>query len=68
MYKQLANWSYSLLIEIDESCQPDERDVVVEISRVELLVAEDVGGVELDVGVELRVIVHVPLAETDPVE
>ena len=56
----------SLLIEIDESCQSDESDVVVEIPRVELLVAEDVAGVELNVGVELGVVVHVPLAEANP--
>ena len=51
---------------VDVSVEPDDGDVVVEVARVELLVEEDVGGVVLHVRVELRVVVHVPLAQSDP--
>ena len=52
---------------VDVSVEPDDGDVIVEVTRVELLVEEDVGGVVLHVGVELGIVVHVPLAESDPV-
>ena len=51
---------------VDVSVEPDDGDVVVEVARVELLVQEDVGGVVLHVGVELGIVVDVPLAESDP--
>ncbi len=38
--------------EVDVAVEPDHGDVVVQVARVELVVDEYVGGVELDVSVE----------------
>ena len=50
---------------VDVSVDPDEGDVVEEVSWVVLVVDEDVDDVELDVSVELRVVVHVPFADSN---
>jgi len=52
---------------VDVSVDPDEGDVVEEVARVVLVVDEDVDDVELDVRVKLRVVVHVPFANTNSV-
>ena len=53
---------------VDVSVDPDEGDVVEEVARVVLVVDEDVDDVELDVRVKLRVVVHVPFANTNSVQ
>ena len=62
---KFINKSFVLSGVVDVSVEANDGDVVVEVSRVELLVEEDVGGVVLHVRVELGVVVHVPLAESD---
>ena len=52
--------------EVNESVQLDEGNVVVEVARLKLGVHVDAEDVELDVGVELAVVVDVPLAQSDP--
>lgn len=51
---------------VDVAVDPDEGDVVEEVARVVLVMDEDVDDVELDVGVELGVVVHVPFTSSDP--
>ena len=49
--------------EVNEPVQLDDGDVVVEVPAVELWVHLDAEDVELDVGVELSVVVDVPLPQ-----
>lgn len=51
---------------VDVAVDSDERDVVEEVARVVLVVDEDFDGVDLDVGVELGVVVHVPFSNANP--
>merc|ERR1719412_825587 len=53
-------------LEVQEAVQLDDGDVVVQVSRIELRVDGDGEDVELNVGVELAVVVDIPLAEADP--
>ena len=49
--------------EVDIPVEPDHSDVVVQVAGVELVVDKHVGGVKLDVSVELGVVVDVPFAK-----
>ena len=52
--------------EVDEAVQLEDRDVVVEVAGGVLRVDLDRQHVQLQVGVELRVVVHVPLTQSNP--
>ena len=52
-------------LEVQEAVQLDDGNVVVEISRIEIRMDGDGQDVQLDVGVELTVIVHVPFSQSD---
>ena len=52
--------------EVDEAVDLDDGNVVVENARGELRVHLDAEHVQLDVGVELGVVVDVPLTQPDP--
>ena len=52
-------------LEVEEAIKFDDGDVVVQIARVEVRVDGDGQDVQLNVGVELTVIVHVPFSQSD---
>ena len=52
-------------LEVEEAVEFDDGNVVVEIARVEVGVDGDGQDVQLNVGVELTVIVHVPFSQSD---
>ena len=52
-------------LEVEESVKFDDGNVVVEIAGVEVGVDGDGQDVQLNVGVELTVIVHVPFSQSD---
>ena len=49
-------------LEVEEAVEFDDGNVVVQIAGVEVRVDGDGQDVQLDVGVELTVIVHVPFS------
>ena len=51
---------------VDISFESDQRDIVVEISRVEFVMDENVRGIKFGVSVEFGVVVHIPFSQTDP--
>ena len=54
-----------ILLEVHIAVEPDDGNVVVEVAAVELGVDAHAEHVQLNVGVELAVVVHVPLAQAD---
>ena len=52
-------------LEVEETVEFDDGNVVVQISGVEVRVDGDGQDVQLNVGVELAVIVHVPFSQSD---
>lgn len=52
-------------LEVEESVKFDDGNVVVQIAGVEVGVDGDGEDVQLNVGVELTVIVHVPFSQSD---
>ena len=52
-------------LEVHVAVQPDDGQVVVEVPGVELGVNPEAEHVQLNVGVELAVVIHVPLAQPD---
>ena len=52
-------------LEVEEAVEFDDGNVVVEIARVKVRVDGDGQDVQLNVGVELAVIVHVPFSQSD---
>ena len=52
-------------LEVEESVEFDDGNVVVQIAGVEVGVDGDGQDVQLNVGVELTVIVHVPFSQSD---
>ena len=52
-------------LEVEEAVEFDDGNVVVQIAGVEVGVDGDGQDVQLNVGVELTVIVHVPFSQSD---
>ena len=52
-------------LEVEEAVEFDDGNVVVKIAGVEVRVDGDGQDVQLNVGVELTVIVHVPFSQSD---
>ena len=52
-------------LEVEEAVEFDDGNVVVQIAGVEVGVDGDGEDVQLNVGVELTVIVHVPFSQSD---
>ena len=52
-------------LEVEEAVEFDNGNVIVEIAGVEVRVDGDGQDVQLNVGVELTVIVHVPFSQSD---
>ena len=52
-------------LEVEETVEFDDGNVVVQIAGVEVRVDGDGQDVQLNVGVELTVIVHVPFSQSD---
>ena len=52
-------------LEVEEAVEFDDGNVVVEIAGIEVRMDGDGQDVQLDVGVELTVIVHVPFSQSD---
>ena len=52
-------------LEVEETVELDDGNVVVEIARIEVRVDRDGQDVQLNVGVKLAVIVHVPFSQSD---
>ena len=52
-------------LEVEEAVEFDDGNVVVQIAGVEVRMDGDGQDVQLDVGVELTVIVHVPFSQSD---
>jgi hypothetical protein len=54
-----------ILLEVHIAVKSDDGNVVVQVAAVELWVDAHAEHVQLNVGVELAVVVHVPLAQAD---
>ena len=55
-----------VLLEVHIAVEPDDGEIVVEVAAVELWMDADAEDVQLNVGVELAVVVHVPFAQPHP--
>ena len=53
-------------LEVHETIQLDDSNIIVEITRVELRVDGDAQGIKLNVCKELTIIVDIPLTQPDP--
>ena len=51
--------------EVHVPVQSDHGNVIVQVARIKVLVDEDVRGVEFNVSVKLRIVVHVPFTQSN---